>query len=369
MANRRHNVGQRANIVVIQDGQVDLYYCHWCAATLPADLFWGPEHAVAFARRQRDARTIGPEIPMRRPDLSSLSASEPERPGAEGWLDNAWAEGGAVIDLDQKTLILYGGEDIPRDIPLRRLYLELLEIVWQGWEVRWAHLGMLDMADHVGLPRRLVAAEFDPPSTSFAECIGYGRPYTPTIGSLLLEDQSLRLFPLSGYCEWILAAGPELVESMKEHPGYAYLPLHEWNTPFPDGGFHIDLREHSLSYWTAADTWDPAASIVPLWPGWRVEWLGDNYEAHLDRLGDRVCLPSESLETLLSWVESMVMHESSAAPSEAAQQTMFTVVRRLGYRGSLSLEEASDIRDLPPQDLRRRVFDQAIANWKRRQTS
>jgi hypothetical protein len=55
-----------------------LFYSHWCANTLPRDLFWGPNHAAAFIRIQRavDEDT--------------------------GWLDEVWAEGGALLDFDRK---------------------------------------------------------------------------------------------------------------------------------------------------------------------------------------------------------------------------------------------------------------------------
>ena len=89
-------MGQRANLVLVEDGKYQLFYSHWCANTLPRDLFWGPEHAVAFIRLQRAV-------------------------DESGWLDDVWAEGGALLDLDRKRCLLYGGEDILYDVPLRRI--------------------------------------------------------------------------------------------------------------------------------------------------------------------------------------------------------------------------------------------------------
>jgi hypothetical protein len=50
------------------------YYSHWCATSLPKDLFWGPAHALNYVRMQK---RVGNET---------------------GWLDEVWTEGGAVTD-------------------------------------------------------------------------------------------------------------------------------------------------------------------------------------------------------------------------------------------------------------------------------
>lgn len=285
-------MGSRANIVVMQNGEYDLFYCHWCASSLPSDLFCGPVHAVAFARTQLNARKLGSEIPMRRADQSPIPDSQPQDLDAIGWLDDTWSEGGAVIDLDRQVLVLYGGENLLWYIPLRRLYLQLLQEVWKGWELRWANRGILDMADYVGLPKnRVITGESHIDLVpDFASCVGI-HPFD-SIGSILLEGDTLRLFPLRGPVEFKLAAGPALVDSMRNHAGYAHLPLAEWGTPFPQAGFHVDVSKRRVEYWTASHAFDPETYVTPLWPGWHVMWLQDNYEAHLERLGDRVSLPT-----------------------------------------------------------------------------
>jgi hypothetical protein len=65
-------MGQRANLLIIESGRGTLYYDHWCANRLDDELFWGPEEALHFIR-QRD--------PI----------------GADGWLDEVWCEGAAVV--------------------------------------------------------------------------------------------------------------------------------------------------------------------------------------------------------------------------------------------------------------------------------
>jgi hypothetical protein len=127
-------MGQRANRLLVSNSTYRLFYCHWCANTLDRDLFWGPEHAVAFTLQQQAV-------------------------GEGGWLDDKWAEGGAVIDTDRRFPLFYGGEDILYHLPLRWVYLDLLRRVWKGWEIRWAHNGIFDIAAYVCVPLEKVGAE------------------------------------------------------------------------------------------------------------------------------------------------------------------------------------------------------------------
>ncbi|MDB5311507.1 MAG: hypothetical protein JWO38_5709 [Gemmataceae bacterium] len=175
-------------------GGYDLYYSRWAANTLPRDLFWGPAHALAFARAQRPA-------------------------GDDGWLDDVWAEGGAVIDPVAGGLRLYGGEDLAYDVPLRRLFLALLAAVWDGWDVGWAHEGIAALADYVGHPRDRVLTdssdEARPPDLSPpAE-----RDWVDLVGSVRLADAAVRLFPLTGDAPDHLLTGPALADSAAASPG------------------------------------------------------------------------------------------------------------------------------------------------------
>src|SRR5690349_12238599 len=68
----------------------------------------------------------------------------------------------AVVDLDRRALVLFGGEGILCDVPLRRAYLDLLRHPWRGWRIQWAHEGLAEIADYVGRPRSGVLVADDP---------------------------------------------------------------------------------------------------------------------------------------------------------------------------------------------------------------
>ena len=46
-------MGQRANLIIVQYGEYELFYSHWAANTLTSDLFWSPELATAFIQMQQ----------------------------------------------------------------------------------------------------------------------------------------------------------------------------------------------------------------------------------------------------------------------------------------------------------------------------
>ncbi len=104
-------MGQRANLIIVREGGYDLYYSHWAANRLDKDLFWGPAHALAFAR---------------------ASAKHGRRCGMAR---EKWAEGGAVLHTVRSRLVWSGGEDALYDVGRRRILLRLMGRVWRGWSV------------------------------------------------------------------------------------------------------------------------------------------------------------------------------------------------------------------------------------------
>jgi len=90
-------MGQRANLIIVSNGSAEIYYTHHRATTLDKDLFWGPDYVKGFIRAQQ-------------PVLD------------RSLLDEIWAEGGAVMDLDKRHLLWFGVEFLTGRVPLRRLH-------------------------------------------------------------------------------------------------------------------------------------------------------------------------------------------------------------------------------------------------------
>lgn len=126
-------MGSRANAVVIEGGKRHVYYSHWAAQFMDALAFWGPEHLLLEVRGWRDGLEDNPSW------------------DGEWWLDNVWAEGGCCIDMDNRRLLVYGGEDIQCDVLWLETYLRLLPYTWSGWEVKWAWGELGEIARYAGV--------------------------------------------------------------------------------------------------------------------------------------------------------------------------------------------------------------------------
>jgi hypothetical protein len=284
-------MGQRANLIIIEDREYSLYYSHWCANTLPKDLFWGVKHAIEFVRCQRKV-------------------------DESGWLDDVWGEGAAIIDCDDRVLLLFGGEDLLYDFPLRRVYLDLLRCVWDEWEIRWAHEGIAEIADYVGYPRmNVLSREFEELTADLAPPAE--RDWTEIVGSFRLADGNLRLYPLSSDLDRYLLSGERIVAECDRQSGAEWLPLDEWmESDFPKGGFHIDTTAKTLEYWAANDIPGIPDRVVAAWEGWKVTWHRDNYEFQLKVTDRKLRFPTRSMQQLQDRVKDILLAESGRSPVE-----------------------------------------------------
>ncbi len=86
---------------------------------------------------------LGPEV-LRKSILNSYD-------DREVLMDNAFAEGGILIDLNSKKALLFDAELL--DPPsLRREYIKLMqEQKWEGWDIKWAVRGNIDFAMYLDL--------------------------------------------------------------------------------------------------------------------------------------------------------------------------------------------------------------------------
>ncbi|MGA2496699.1 MAG: hypothetical protein ABSH20_03100, partial [Tepidisphaeraceae bacterium] len=217
-------MGQRANLILVENGQYRIFYSHWCAASMTRDFFWGPDWAKIF-----------------------ISVQEP----CKDLLDEIWAEGGAVLDRDARTLLLFGGEEEMSQVPVRRLYMALLRCVWKGWDVQWAQEGVADLADRIGYPQEKVRCwdreelkkvVLEPRTLS---------GWASVVGSARMPDGSIHLYPLMARVLDYLWPGTRLLDAVVEYPGVPALNLGESTDTHPAGGFHLDLIERVVEFWTA----------------------------------------------------------------------------------------------------------------------
>lgn len=304
-------MGHRANLVYKQGGY-QLFYSHWAAITLPRDLFWGPERARDFILRQREV---------------------------DGWLDDRWAEGGALLDEDERVLLLWGGEDEGYEVPLRRRLLACMQVLWEGWSIRWAHRGIVDQAAHLGLPASTVLS-----------------PARPLFPATVWDEDDSSLVSLNGhyrrdanYVSDLLAAGPQFFESW---PGGC--PQIEFSEP-PMGGLDVLQDERRVYFWQG----QPIARLADyeeVWPGWELIWEEDRLEAQLARAGGIVRLPPDDTSERL---RSMLLREPGSSPSDLVGRILLQACQD-GQEVSINPLALDDRRQELSLEERRALLEKAL---------
>jgi hypothetical protein len=294
-------MGQRCNLVITTGTTYELYYSHWRANTLDADLFWGPDPALAFVRRQRSV--------------------------AEGaaWLDTGWAEGGAVIDPDRRRLCWWGG-DVVCDVDLRRLLLARMAQTWAGWEVRWASRGIFDLAEYVGEPSSTVRGpepearepRLEPPDQpDWVDCVL----------SVRHADGRLRFFQLAHSVRDQLWDCAGVVHGAEKLGGVASCDLRSLREPL-QGGAHLDVASRTATWWSARhEPWSEL--LASRNEGWTMNWVQDRYEVHPALAGPQLVLPDPALRDLEGTLRSILLRpetdHSDVVPALVAARPGHTV--------------------------------------------
>jgi hypothetical protein len=254
------------NIILVRNGSCEIYWYYLGGEGLPWDLFWGPHTATV------------------------LTQSEWSYLDEDSRLTGYATEGGAVVDFDSRTLILFGALERLDCIQTRRVYLEMLQVMWGGWQVRWAYGGMADLAERVGHPLSDVIPKWDDEDTKTDVELLVEEPFISSVATVQREDGTLCILPLEGYAEDYLMAGPAILESIQRQEGVERLHFDE--VPmllYVNSGFHLNIPEKKIEFWLAYPKAGVKELITNRWPpGWSIVWHHDRYEFQLERAGGRL---------------------------------------------------------------------------------
>ena len=328
-------MGHRANLIIADERSYKLFYCHWCAISLAKDLFWGLDYAIEFIYNQ-------------------------ERVDESGWLDDAFAEGGVVIDIYNKVLLFFEGDYLIYEISLKRLYLKLLAEVWQDWEVRWAYEGIAEIADYVGYPRSNLVNDWIENFDNFTlqlppeEISGM-----ITVGSVVREDGQISLYSLEENVIFYLESGSRLIEAVQNEQALKQLFLDELIDEFPSEGFHLDFQTKILGFWTGdvLAKQETESEISNYWQGWQVEWWRDCYELQLEKTKGLLRFSILSRESLEDKIKEILLSDSSFNPIDTLLNLKIT-------KGEKYTINPSTLKYAPlnlPDDIRRQILNDAFA--------
>jgi len=247
-------MGSRAHYAIVRDGNAVLRYSHWGAQHVDADLLWGPDVVIPFVE------SLDPDVPE------------------HVLLDATWSEGAVLIDLDQKRLLVSGGETIGPDPELRRLWLRLARVAWKGWDVVWAYHGIAHVVDALGVQRDRVLGKLQ--STTFDASKLY-TCHTQGRARMLLsikDEHGLEHYGFDAPVEYYLVAGEQLIDCLQRCRLYSVDEL-EKGHKLPEDAIFVDKLNRRLVVTLAPVFGFYDARILDLikahWPGWTVDM---NYE-------------------------------------------------------------------------------------------
>jgi hypothetical protein len=277
-------MGDRANLLLIENQNLEIFYTRWGAITLPYDLFWGPLHAKKFFR------------------------SHMANDGFHLY-DEVWAEGGAVLDFDTQVLLLFGGEEVFADIPLRRVYLDILTRMWEGWDIRWTFEGVVDIVEYVGYSRNQVLEPRIDKNRRWWFPHMYDIETANIVVSVEIDEEPPRFYPLYllEIDEFLYVTGERLLDNLFLEKYLEQIQDSIWEGEFPEGGFHINTSAKSIELWLAWDAPDIESRMESGWPGWTFKWHRDSYEFQLDRTQGLLRFPLFSRERQKQRIWRMLM--------------------------------------------------------------
>lgn len=300
--------GQRANLIVVENGDYELYYDHWCASCLERLVFWGEEFSVRFFRAHNEDKQV--------------------------WLDTVWCEGGAVIDRERKQLLFFGGEsEVYSNLQCRTIYMDLLQYMWKGYSVKWAYNEIVDLAGHVGISREKV---IDPTTLEYSDddlIIAYtfacrDEDVVEGICTVRMLDGNMLVLPMSDLAGGhdVLFCGERLVESLEKFPSRKPESIN-YSSGFPLHGMHIDFVSKELGFWWAAHPLYIPERLQPFWPGWRIHLWEGNYMNHLQAAGGALIFPKMDTLKCIDIIEKVVCGECRNTSD------IFTTIAAFGNNG------------------------------------
>ncbi|HYL45046.1 MAG TPA: hypothetical protein VEU97_16815 [Ktedonobacteraceae bacterium] len=308
-------MGNQANYVIIENGQSHIFYSRWGALTIPSVLLSGPEGTLEYIRQ------LSPD---------------------EALLDNIWAEGGVLMDVDAHRALFWGGDAIALQPYLRRPLLAALSLLWPGWSIDWALFGVADLARNIGWE---ISRVLDDEFVDTAFLVGSGAVVTEAqlLESLHANDSEAILtlrwktgevkdylfllkesFDKPGTHRFlatpyqVLSLGPRLLSILPTESTIS-LPK-EGSGQEPKKGAYVDEEAQTIWIWEG-ETLDPRylEAIARRWPGWQVQGHVEGLVRHIILSGRDPAAISVSVQQAIQELIAALTGERGFDPMQLSQ--------------------------------------------------
>jgi hypothetical protein len=315
-------LGNRANYVIVENGQAQIFFSRWGALTIPSVLLSGPEGTLEY-------------ICQLTPD--------------ESLLNNVWAEGGVLVNVDTHRALFWGGNSIAEHPYLRRPLLTALSLLWPGWSIDWALFGVADLARSIGwevsqvLDNQfaqtafLAGNEAVVTETQLLESLHAKDPKTilsirRNTGEvkdylLILEeffDGDPQTFYQLATLYQALSLGPRLLNLLPIES--TSFPPKEGSKQEPHQGAYVDEEMQTIWIWEN-ETLDSRylEAVARRWPGWQVQGHVEGMVRHVILSGRDPAAVKVSAQQAVQELITTLTGERSFNPrqiSEAIQQVL-----------------------------------------------
>lgn len=130
-------MGHRANLILVENNNTKTFYSHWSGNITPRILAQGLKFCENYFKKYDETNWL---------------------------LDNAWAEGGILIDKDNRKILFFSLEFL-ETIALQNAFIKLLQQkIWFGWNINWAFRGNVDFAEYLNVMEDDILADGSAPN-------------------------------------------------------------------------------------------------------------------------------------------------------------------------------------------------------------
>lgn len=253
-------MGSRVNYVVVRDGK-HMLYAQGGGAGYGIDYHFAP----------------GPDVVLRWLANAGDYVSDE-------WFDDVMCEGGVLIDVDNRVLLLF---NTPFNrVAYRAAMLQAYAQTWPGWDIRWAYDGIGDLMAYIGVDPAPVRDDHGPELSDRNE-------FEPddevsAIVTIRGADDKVRIYGLNPDAAWRRwRMGPNLVDWVASG---RVLP--ETADGVPTAGLDLDPYTRHAGLWSVEPLWGLREQWADLWPGWTLEFWEDDMARQAvhnpDRLYDSI---------------------------------------------------------------------------------
>lgn len=234
-------MGHRSNFVIIQNREINIYYSHWGATSIPKDIFYGPEVTIDYIQSLQPVETL---------------------------LDDLWCEGGVLVDTYEKQLIFWGGDGYEYP-PIRKYFISLLQLNWEGWGIRWAEQGIIDIAQYLKIDLSQVQTDID--YYHWANYRGWlensKTNRTETVLTIKYHPELILDYRFDNYLTELLSTGSQMFELLQSSDVTVIPPEEKVSS-----GAYLNLFEKEIWVWWGRPTDERVVrKILKHWNGWIVK--------------------------------------------------------------------------------------------------